>query len=168
MAGDGGVDRRVSRPGRTGHVVGLRSVKEADYITWTQEGPTMGGTVRLTKPRLAQRGRVLLGQWPDDAYDALVTELEARIAATEDHGEKGRLRGILEGVVGAGREFTVDVLAKAITSGQSPLTRYVEPHMRCAADCSVGCPISSARARTRANSATPALYWPSPIRHNPG
>ena len=80
-------------------------------------GPDDGWHGRLTEPRLAERGRVLFGQWPDDACDALVTELEARIAATEDPGEKGRLRGILEGVVGAGREFTVDVLAKAITSG---------------------------------------------------
>ena len=67
--------------------------------------------------RSPRRSGVLLGQWPDDVYDALVAELESRIAGTEDPVEKGRLRALLGGVVGVGREMAVDVLAKVIANG---------------------------------------------------
>jgi hypothetical protein len=63
----------------------------------------------------------IAGLWPDagDAFDRLVWSLEERIAEAPP-GEKGKLRKVLDAVVGVGREVGVEVLGAAIT-GRIPM-----------------------------------------------
>lgn len=65
----------------------------------------------IAAPRLTERGRRQVGQWPDDGYSALVALLEARIATTTDEIERGRLQTFLGGLVGVGRDVATDLLS---------------------------------------------------------
>jgi len=63
----------------------------------------------------------IAGLWPDagDAFDRLVWSLEQRIAEAPPE-EKGKLRRLLDGVVGVGRDVGVEVLGAALT-GRIPM-----------------------------------------------
>jgi hypothetical protein len=91
--------------------IGLRSLRTAAYVDWTQEVRTIDGTRRLTEPRLAERGRRLLGQWPQDEYQSLLTIIEERIEATADPDERSRLVRFRDGLIGVGRDVATDILA---------------------------------------------------------
>ena len=93
---------------------GLRALHDAAYVRGQPLFNYQGFEFALGPMHLTERGRREVGQWPGDAYAALVAELEARIAATADDQEKGRLRSLLDGVVGVGRDVAVDVLSKVV------------------------------------------------------
>jgi hypothetical protein len=98
-----------------------RSLDRMDGIFY--EGKSMFGGESGTRmmPRLTERGLRAAGVWPsDDPFAALVTAIEARIAATPDDADRSKLESIRDGLVGAGRDVMVGVLT-AYVKGQAGL-----------------------------------------------
>jgi hypothetical protein len=73
-----------------------------------------GGSFVLVAPRLEERGRRAIGQWPADGFDALVAALTQRIADEPEAEARSKLQRLLDAVLGAGRDIATDVIAAAI------------------------------------------------------
>jgi hypothetical protein len=78
------------------------------------EPQALDGTVRLIEPRLAERGRRLLGLWPQDGYAALLANLDARIESAEDPDERGRLERFRNGLLGMSRDVATDLISRVL------------------------------------------------------
>jgi len=110
--------RRIYLSSQLGEALGLtaeetintfRGLHEAGYITAAPkalQGPN------YVNPRLLERGRREIGQWPaDNAYDDFLAILQVRIlAAPED--ERDRLERLRDAVIGVGRDVATAVLTE--------------------------------------------------------
>lgn len=93
----------------------LLALIEDGYVSITQSvGGGGGGPIVAIWPRLRGKGRRAVGQWPADAYDALLTVLQERIDAEPDPAERSKLERLLSAVAGMGRDVLVDVLGATI------------------------------------------------------
>lgn len=102
-----GIDRRT-----TG--IALRSLLLAGYIEGASEDDA-GGSVGVSAPRLLERGRRAVGQWPqDNAFDDLLALLEARIEEAEPE-RRGKLVKARDGLLTLGRDVGVEVLGAFLT-----------------------------------------------------
>ena len=93
----------------------MNALYEADYIAWSNRAG-LGATKTYIVPRLLERGRRAVGQWPKDGFDELVAVLDERIRAVPEGPEKSGLERFRDAVLGMGREVVVDVLGAAIKS----------------------------------------------------
>jgi hypothetical protein len=94
----------------------LLALIESGHVSVTQKLGGNHGPAIMIMPRLREKGRRAVGQWPKDGYDALVAILEDRIRTTSDGDEKTRLSRFLEAVRGMSRDVLTDVIAAAIKS----------------------------------------------------
>jgi hypothetical protein len=75
-----------------------------------------GGAMSIWVTGALERARRVTRQWPaDDSYLALVELLNQQIEEATDEPTKGRLRVVLEGVLGVGRDVGVEVFAEWLT-----------------------------------------------------
>ena len=95
----------------------LRKLEEAGYVVKKFGSAGVEGPL-LCEP--APKALELLAGWPTERADALlarlIERLEARIAATPDEEEKGKLRQVLESVRTVGQGMAA-VIADTITGG---------------------------------------------------
>jgi hypothetical protein len=75
----------------------------------------LGGGYELRAPRLRERGRVAIGQWPtQDGYEALLQAVDERIAATSDPAEKTRLERFRAAAGDVGKNVVGALLTAAL------------------------------------------------------
>lgn len=93
--------------------LGVTALREADYITL---GATVGGPTSWAafRPRLLERGRREIGQWPQDGYAAFVAVIEARLAASTNPVETGNLEKVRDGLIGMGRDVASALLVSVL------------------------------------------------------
>jgi hypothetical protein len=94
--------------------VGVDSLREAGYIDWADRARYVTDHHVLLSPRVRERGRRTLGQWPADGYSALVALLEAQIQAEPDDEKRGRLEQFRSALLGMGRDVATDLLSKLL------------------------------------------------------
>jgi hypothetical protein len=100
-------------PARLG--AGLRALLQDGYIAAQSLGTH--DAFYYVNIRLAGKGRRVVGQWPDDAYDALLAGLDARLSAARDTTERSRLERFRDAVLGLGREVAGEVIADVLRRG---------------------------------------------------
>lgn len=94
--------------------VGLQSLREAGYIAWSSQANPLGGVRVLVGPRVLERGRRELQQWPADGYAAFVAILEARIEAATDPEERSSLERLKSAVGGISRDVVTDLISAVL------------------------------------------------------
>jgi hypothetical protein len=80
--------------------------------------PPRGGAARLGGVRsISGEGRRLVGMWPtpETALDRMLAALEQIEATSDDPAKRGRARQLRDGLLGAGRDLAVEVIAATIT-----------------------------------------------------
>jgi hypothetical protein len=96
----------------------LRKLEEAGYVIKKFGSAGVEGPL-FCEP--APKALELLAGWPTERADALfarlIERLEARIEATPDEEEKGKLRQVLESVRAVGQGVMAAVIADTITAG---------------------------------------------------
>ena len=95
---------------------GINALEEAGYVAWSSRAGVGRSKIYLL-PRLLERGRREVGQWPSDGFDALIRLLDERIKAEPEPVEKGRLERFRSAVLDLGRDVLADVLSRAIGGG---------------------------------------------------
>jgi hypothetical protein len=94
----------------------LRKLEEADFVTGKIHTDQIEGPL-LCEP--TTKAFEFLAGWPSARADAalarLVASLEAKIEATEDPEEKGKLKRLLAGVQEVGQSVMVNVFTNVIT-----------------------------------------------------
>lgn len=113
------VDEIASTTGLTPEDVGRATLAlEDEYLTLTR---TMGGVGSWAVRSVTPSARRAAGQWPApaDVVDQMVAALEHAAEASSDESRRTTLRGIAMGLMGAGRDIAVQVVAATIakTSG---------------------------------------------------
>lgn len=93
---------------------GLLALIESGHVSITQKLGGGRGPLIVIMPRLRERGRRAVGQWPKDGFDALVALLDERIRAEPAGDAKTRLERLRDALLGIGRDVVVDVLGAAI------------------------------------------------------
>ena len=93
------VERSIRRLYDGGYLTGIDATAQTDYFD-------------LTNIRLLAPGLEAVGAWPADSYGALVEQIHGAIEREPDDGRRSRLRALLDGIVGAGRDVAVDVLSE--------------------------------------------------------
>ena len=108
-----GLDQRDVR-------IGLAGLIEAGYLA---------AAGRLNVPRATpsrdfvniwplERARRASGQWPaEDAYDEFVRRLDARLAATDDPGERSRLERLRDSALEVSRHVLGELIADTVRRG---------------------------------------------------
>lgn len=89
----------------------LRRLYDSDYVAGT-DATVQGEYFDLMNIRLLERGLEAVEEWPVEAYDDLLAQLHHSIEAETDPEVKSRLRRLLDGLTGAGREIAVSVLSE--------------------------------------------------------
>jgi DNA-binding IclR family transcriptional regulator len=93
----------------------LTALNEADFVTWSQVAG-LGFSKLYIRPRLLERGRRAVGQWPVDGFDALVEILDERIRREPAGDERTKLERLRAAVGGMGRDVIVDVVGAWLKS----------------------------------------------------
>lgn len=90
-------------------------LEQAGYVKGFLETDQVPGPLMAAPTEKALK---LLAGWPADgaiAVERLLVALQARIDASADEEEKGKLRNVMDSVLAIGQELAADVLAKVIT-----------------------------------------------------
>ncbi len=100
--------------------VALSRLYDSQYVTGTRLR-NAGYGQGFQNLHLTERGLRAAGVWPnDDPFASLVAALQAQIDREPDDERKGKLRRLLEAVVGAGRDVTVGVLTTVLSEMARP------------------------------------------------
>lgn len=108
------VDGIASATGLSPDDVGRAALAlEDEYLTLTR---TMGGVGAWGVVAVTPAARRAAGQWPapGDVVDQIVAALESAAEMSTDESRRTTLRGIAMGLMGAGRDIAVQVLATTI------------------------------------------------------
>lgn len=92
-------------------------LERSGYLQGTASIEQISGALTVVP---SERALQLLAGWPADgavAVERLVATLQARIEATFDEEEKGKLRRVLDAVQGVGENITAEVLTKVMMGG---------------------------------------------------
>lgn len=113
----GGIDRVADLVPRTGldHqqvLVGVRALKEADFITATDaSGALEGGLVDFLGIRPLERGRRATGQWPvEDLGTELVDLLDAQVNAASSEDERTKWERLRNAAADIGKSTLTELL----------------------------------------------------------
>lgn len=111
---DANVELLAEMTGLEPAVVGraLQSLSDARFVE-AIDSSTFGSTYpEYMAPRLLERGRRDVGQWPPDVAEAFTQRLDTLISAETDPAEKGRLQRLKE----AAGEVSKGVVSGAIVA----------------------------------------------------
>ncbi len=91
----------------------VRALTDAGYIAPWKAGQLTGSLIYYF-PRLAEKGRREIGQWPASSFDAFVAVLQQRISEETEPETKSGLVRLRDALLGIGRDVAVDVLGAAL------------------------------------------------------
>jgi hypothetical protein len=92
-------------------------LERSGYLQGTASIEQLSGALTVVP---TERALQLLAGWPADgavAVERLLATLQARIEATSDEEERGKLRRVLDAVQGVGENITAEVLTNVMLGG---------------------------------------------------
>jgi hypothetical protein len=89
----------------------VRRLYDAGYIDGF-DATTQTEYFDLMNLRLLERGLQAVEAWPSDTYDGLLVQIRDELDRETDGARRGRLKALLDGLAGAGREIAVEFLAE--------------------------------------------------------